>query len=244
MTGQNDFRTALLNADQPIPTGLTDPKGRPAGRRFDIYRNNVVVSLTDALETAFPIVRKIVGEAFFSAMAGVYLRENPPNSPLLMFYGEDMPAFLAKFPPVAHLGYLPDVARLELARRQAYHAADAKPVGPEVLAGAEIMSARFQLAPALHVIRSGWPLYGIWLANTSSEAPKIGTAAEDVLITRPEFDPIVSKLPKGGADFIDALRSAQPLDIAIQAAGDGFDPGPVLTLLLQGGALTALGSGE
>ena len=32
---QAEFRDALLDPDLPVPAGLTDPQGHPAGRRFD-----------------------------------------------------------------------------------------------------------------------------------------------------------------------------------------------------------------
>jgi hypothetical protein len=132
---QQEFRTALLDPEHPVPSGLTDPQGRPAGRRFNVYRNNVSVSLTEALRQAFPVVQKLVGEEFFTAMAQEHLRAHPPASPLMMFYGEAMPAFLSAFPPVAHLPYLADVARLELALRASYHAPDAVPSQPVVSHG-------------------------------------------------------------------------------------------------------------
>lgn len=242
---QAEFLAALLDPAAAVPEGLEDPEHRPAGRRFSVYRNNVAVSLTEALEVAFPIVLKIVGEEFFRAMAGVFLRAHPPASPVLMFYGDEMPAFLASFAPVAHLGYLPDVARLEIALRAAYHAADAHPIGPEAVnTGADLMAARVTLAPALRLVRSRWPLYGIWRANTEDGAPKPGRAAEDVLVTRPGFDPVVSLLPEGGADFIARLAEGEALAAAALAPGEGFDPGPTVALLLQGNAITEIRFGD
>jgi len=38
---QDSFTDALLNPDLATPSGLVDPKGRVAGKRFDVYRNNV-----------------------------------------------------------------------------------------------------------------------------------------------------------------------------------------------------------
>lgn len=244
MSGQNHFRKAILDPTAPVPQTLTNPNGQPAGKRFDVYRNNVAVSLTEALEASFPIVRRIVGDEFFKAMAGVYLRKHPPSSPLMMHYGAEMPRFLQRFEPVQHLGYLPDVARLELARRRAYHAADAAPIGPNQMQGADLMSLRFTLAPAMQVIRSAWPLWGIWLANTDPSAPKPQAEPEDILITRPEYDPVVSLLPKGGAAFIGALSRGESLGVAVLAPEQGFDPGPVLNLLLSGGGITGLQQGE
>ena len=43
MTGQTAFTTALLDHAIPAPAGLTNPFGGPAGKRFDVYRNNVAV---------------------------------------------------------------------------------------------------------------------------------------------------------------------------------------------------------
>ena len=121
---QSDFIKAVFDAELDTPEGLCNPEGTPATKRFSVYRNNVAASLTEALEVTFPTVQKLVGEAFFKAMAGVFLRQHPPDSPLLMQYGTKMPDFLARFEPVIHLGYLPDVARIELALTQSYHGAD------------------------------------------------------------------------------------------------------------------------
>ena len=242
---QSDFRRALLDPAAAVPGGLTGPGGRPADRRFAVYRNNVAVSLTEALEAAFPTVRRIVGEAFFKAMAGVFLRAHPPASPRLAQYGAEMPGFLESFPPVAHLGYLPDVARLENALRAAYHAADIAPVGPGALPpGAALMGARVTLAPAVAVIRSRWPLHAIWRFNREPGAPRPAAAAEDVLVTRPGLDPRADLLPPGGAAFTLALAAGASLAEATAAAGERFDPGPVLGLLLSGAAITALHPGE
>ena len=45
----------------------------------------------------------LVGDKFFRAMAGFYLRKLPPTSPLMMFYGDMMPKFLRRFEPAKSL---------------------------------------------------------------------------------------------------------------------------------------------
>ncbi len=238
---QSQFRHALLDPESPIPAGLIDPQGRPSAKRFAVYRNNVAVGLTKALEQGFPVVQRLVGAEFFEAMAGVFLRQNPPTSPVLMFYGDGFPAFLAAFPPVAHLGYLPDIARLELALRESYHAADVPAVPVETLAGlgAEtLMAARLRLAPSLRLVQSLWPIHGIWRANTSG-GPAPAAAPEDVIILRPEFDPIPLLLPKGAAAVILGLREGAPLGTALEAAPD-TNPADILSPLLQGNAIVEI----
>lgn len=243
MSAQESFRAALLDPALPVPEGLGDGHGGPAGRRFAVYRNNVAVSLTEALESGFPTVLKLIGPTNFRGLAGLYLRAHPPTSPLMMLYGAGFPDFIAGVKQLGHLGYLPDVALLDLALRRAYHAADAAPVTPETLAAVppeELSDLRLTLAPAVRLVPSRWPIHGIHRFNHSPGAPKPRARGEDVLVTRPEFDPIPRLLPRNGAGFVAALLADKTLSAAQAAAGEGFDPAPVLALLLQDRCITAV----
>ncbi len=241
---QARFTAALLDPTRPVPDGLTDGRGGPAGKRFNVYRNNVAVSLTEALEVAFPVIRKLVGDEFFKAMAGVFLRESPPTSPMLMHYGAEFPRFLRNFKPVAHLPYLPDVARLEQAIRRSYHAADSSPLDParlRDLAGEALMRARLVLAPAAVLVRGRWPIHDIWHYNMTEGAPQPGGAAQDVLVTRVDYDPVPRLLPAGGADFVTACTEGLSFGTALgraKAAAPDFDLTALLGILLTGHAIT------
>ncbi|MGR3758944.1 HvfC/BufC family peptide modification chaperone [Roseobacteraceae bacterium NS-SX3] len=245
---QAEFTRAMMAPGADIPAGLCDGEGRPAARRFDVYRNNVAASLTEALHEGFPVVAKLLGKENMDGLAGIYLRAHPPSSPLMMYFGAEFPQFLEGMEQLKHFGYLPDVARLELALRRAYHAADADPVAPEALAGLPpeaLMEARLQLAPAVQVLASRWPVFGIWRYNTEPGAPKPQAAAQEVLITRPDFDPVPQFLPPGGGAWIGALMQGRSLGAALEAAiaaAPGFDLSAPLALLLQGGAITGIHS--
>ncbi len=241
MTGQTDFRRALLDPACPPPQGVQNPDGAPATKRFDVYRNNVAVSLTEALETAFPVIRKLVGEDFFRAMAGVYLRAHPPSSPLMMFYGEAMPAFLEGFGPAQSLPYLPDMARLELALRHAYHAADSSPIAPDALTEVppdDLPKVTFGFAPSVHLVSSRYPLHSIWWANTHGGQNTLN--AEPTLVTRPDLDPQVDALSPEQATVTQSLMAGGPLGEALKGGGAGFDLGPLLGLLLSRNALISI----
>jgi hypothetical protein len=236
---QDAFRAGLLDPETPAPIGLQNPDGAQATKRFDVYRNNVAVSLSDALETAFPVIRKLVGDNFFRAMAGVYLRKHPPKSPLMMFYGDAMPQFLRRFSPAQSLSYLPDIAKLELAMRHAYHAADSQSVDPQVLgalAPDALLASRLRLAPAVHIVASDFPIHAIYLANTMPDAPKPVMQPESVLITRAGFDPQIHLIDKAAANCISALIDGVPLGDTL--ADDTLDLGATLALLLGQSAVT------
>lgn len=233
---QTIFGHALLNPDAPVPTGVIDPEGRVSVKRFNVYRNNVVASLTDALVVAFPAVHKLVGDEFFRAMAKLYLRTHPPESPVMAQYGAAFPRFLRGFKPVAHLGYLPDVARLEIALRESYHAADHTPLDPAILgtlAPEELGTLALRLAPSARLMQSRWPVAAIWARNMEDDARPLPAGGQDVLIARAEFDPAPVPLPAGVFAFFSALREGQPLAAAAGVAtlaADTFNPTEALQL--------------
>ncbi len=237
--GQTAFTQALLNPEAAIPDGLIDPVGRPAGKRFNVYRNNVIVSLMDAMETAFPVIQKLIGAENFRNLAGLYVRQHPPEHPMLMFYGGAFPEFLGGFEPLAHVPYLADVARLELARRAAYHAADADAVAGDALgaiAPDALMDTVIELSPALQIIDSPYPIAGIWHFNMTEGVGAPAAVAETVLVTRPKFDLEMQVIGLGQADFLRALQRGETLGAAFEAANqteDGFDLSAAIVLMLQ-----------
>lgn len=239
---QATFRAALLDPDHALPGDLRDGAGRPAGRRFAVYRNNVTVGLAEALAQGFPAVQALLGAGNFGHVARLFLRSHPPTSPVMMLYGAAFPSFLAQQPALARFGYLPDVARLDLALRQSYHAADASPAPAEALAAIPpdtLGAHRLRLAPPVRLVRSAWPVHAIRRRALDDSQPHPDPVAQDVLVTRPEWDPVIRLLPHGGGAVIEALARGATLDTASRDAPGG-DLTPFLTVLLQDGCITGL----
>lgn len=244
MTGLTRFGAGLLDPGTEEPAGLGDGHGHRAGRRYAVYRNNVTVSLIEALETGFPLLRALIGGHRFAALAPAFVRAHPPTSPVMMFYGSDLPAFLTSYEPLRGIGYLPDAARLDLALRRSYHAADAPTLDPGWLGGLSpdaLAGLHLSLAPSTIVLRSRWPLHDIWRYSMTEDAPKPRAAPQDVLIARPGFDPAPHPMPPGMADFLEALQAGHDLSGAqtrATASTPDFDLGAALTLALDTAAFS------
>ncbi len=244
MSTQTAFAAALLDPGLAPPDGLVAWNGSDPARRFAVYRNNVIVSLVDALADAFPVTQELVGEDFFRAMARVFAFAHPPGSRLMAFYGAEFPAFVGTFPPAAGVPYLADVARLEYLRVQAYHAADAAPMPADKLAAAlddpeTLPSLRVVLHPSLRVLASRFAVASLWgahqgLLDISEVVPEV---PETVLVLRQGLDVEVLRISPADGAFIAALRDCAGLGEAAQAADLQFDPTGALGLLLQKGAV-------
>ena len=201
-------------------------------------------SLIKALQTGFPVIAKLLGKQNFEIIAGEFVRQYPPKSPVISQYGDLLPAFLKGFKPLDHLPYLGDTARLELALRRSYHAADSSAIQPselDTLSPDQLNSVRLALAPCACVIRSAWPIYGIWHYNTPPDAAKLPAQAQDVLVVRANFDPYPVLLPAGGAVFFTGLKRQLNSADATSAGQDkhaNFNLVAVLTPFLAGNVLT------
>ena len=243
---QRGFAAALLDPALPTPAGLVGPDGMPSSRRFAVYRNNVMVGLTQTLKDAYPAVHRIVGSEFFHALARACVLGALPRSPMLFDYGAGLPDFIDRFEPASVLPYLADVARIEWAWIEAYHSAEATPIGPSAFSelGPDLLpNVTLVLHPSVRIVRSGFPALTIWRMNVEGGIPHrvdLAAGGEDALILRPEAEVEVRSIPKGSADFILALSSGRSVLAAFEqalGADPRFDLSANLTDLIQVGAV-------
>jgi hypothetical protein len=211
---QAAFAAALLDPELPVPPYLHS-LGEPAGAdRFAVYRNNVMVALIGAMGDAYPVVRRLVGDEFFRAMAAIFTRANPPRSPAMLEYGDGFAEFVAQFPPAASVPYLADVARLERAWVEAYHAPEAEPI-------CEARAMPVRLHPATRLVRSSYPVLAIWEANRAEDEPQaleLSDQGDNVLVTRPAAEVQASRIPDDAAEFIESVVAGQ-----LPNSGDHLD---------------------
>jgi hypothetical protein len=246
------FASALLDPERATPGIVSGPAGKGAVRRYNVYRNNVTVSLIDALAAVYPAVQRITGVDFFRAMARFHIRATPPTSPLLFEYGRDFPAFIEAYEHAQGMPWLADVAQIERSWLDAYHAADAEPLSADMIAAISperLADTTFSAHSATRVVRSSYAVVTIFSANRGEGAvgPIDASAPEDALITRPDADVIVRHLPEGGAVFLVSLMAGLTLGEAAASAlevAPSFDIATNLAGLIQAGAFTSVCSGE
>jgi hypothetical protein len=244
---QARFAAALLAPGTPPPAGLYAWNRSDPATRFNVYRNNVVSSLVDSLAETFPVVQALVGEDFFRAMAGVFVRQHPPRSCLLTRYGSGFGDFINNFDPAKGVPYLADVARLEMARLESLHSADAPVLGPGAAAicaeaGDRIGELRLMPHPSLRWVTSGHAVVSIWSAHLELDDVDPRTP-ESALVVRPQWEVAVVPCDPGTVEFVLCLqRGCDLAESAGTAAGIAphFDLSSTLTLLLGQGALTSM----
>ncbi len=218
----DDFGKALFDPDIEVPPGLTGPDGIASPRRFAVYRNNVVVSLLEAMRSAYPSVLAILGSGQFDRIARNYIAQHPPRSAMMQAYGQEFADFLASFPPLGKSLFLADVARIERAWLDAYHAADVpcltgetlRELAPEVL-----LESRFKLHPAAFLLASRHPVLDLfaWRNGRPEEGVDL-SLCQNAAVTRPGLAVMVTELDEAGFMFCSSLAAGDPLGEAAGAA--------------------------
>ena len=165
-----------------------------------VSRNNVSGNRTQALSSAYPIVRKIVGEEFFRGLAHAYARAHPSTSGDLNEYGSQLSVFVGGFEQSRDLIYLPDVARVEWLAHRAYYAADTPAFDFTKIASPEDLALR--LAPSCALLASDWPLGRIWTVHQDDYEGAIDVdlrgGPDRIIVHRPGWRAQVRSLGPGG----------------------------------------------
>jgi hypothetical protein len=220
---QSDFRATVLGGVDVVAPHVRAARG-PVARRIAVYRNTVQASLSDVLAVAFPVAKRIVGDAFFFELARRFIVAHPPRLPQLSAYGGDFAAFIGRDDRLAPLPYLADVARLEWARGEAYFAADGALLRPEDLTAVptdRLSEIRLTMHPAARLIRSVFPVHRIWSVNQPEiqDVPPVDmTRAESVLVSRPLHHVITRGIAPADGALIVALAEGATLADAVEAA--------------------------
>ncbi|MFL6673928.1 MAG: DUF692 family multinuclear iron-containing protein [Massilia sp.] len=194
-----------------------------SSQRLAIYRGNLAASWDKALSSAYPVIRQLVGDEFFAALARAYGRAQPSQDPDLNRFGRHLAGFLDGFEPVAAYPWLPALADLEWAVHEAYYAPDAAPLARTEftrLSPAELEASHFTLHPACRLHASPWATAGLWLAHQADGPafPDQMQASSFALVARPAWQATVVPLSQAAHAVLSALARGAPFGAALDAA--------------------------
>ena len=231
---QAEFLDAVLGAEEPADAGLA------------VYHRTALASRCSALAAAYPVVRRLVGAAFFEEAAARYAQAMPSASGDLNAYGTGFADFIEGYAPARSLDYLADVARLEWAVHACAHASDGLDfdfvalgrLPPGALGGIVI-----RLHPAARLVASSHPVLAIWEANQEG---RDGTPARDrgpdhVLVRRVGLAVVPAALDPASWVLAQAFARGATLGDAADEMGPGE---PLAGALSRLGSLGALGGFE
>jgi len=234
VTFQQDFARAM--ARRPADLGP-----------LSVYRNTSLSGAVEALIDNYPVVRAIIGDAMFGNVAIDYAMAQPPNSPVLAFYGRRFADWIeAKF-WAADMPYLADVARIERLHIESLFAADARPLAQDALAeiGPDAWSVtRLRLHPATRIHASPMPAMSIWLAHQSGRPSVIEPEwrPEGALFTRPHSTVQARVLDAPAQQFLNAIRRGESVGVAALETAERHpraDIGALFATFIEAGVFAA-----
>lgn len=235
---QSAFAAALFTSHRGDLQDLIDGSSEHAAAGIAVYRRNVRNNLVEALRAVYPVIERLVGEAFFGHVAGQYVCDTPSASGDIHRYGASFVQCLATHPATAHLPYLGDTAQLEWLVHEIFHAADAPGFDPAMLATIlpeKFARLTFRLHPACRLLASPYPVDRIWHANQPGaddrEPLSLAMGAVRLLVARRGQDIALEPLAPGEYAMLSQLGDRTPLGAALEAAlrlDPGFDLAGVL----------------
>ena len=222
---QSAVAGAIFTRNPSAIADLVWSNGLTSLQRVQLYQNNVFISLTQALGDVYPVVERVVGEAFFRFIARRYIQRYPSVSGDLHEFGRELAAFLSESSGDHRLPYLTDVAALEWAYHEVFHAGVAPPLDLARLAripDEERGRLRLRLHPARRLIASRYPVLAIWEANRG-DAPPVDVIDLDVggdflLVARHDLECLIERITPGEFVFLAEIDEGATLEQACEAA--------------------------
>ena len=167
--GDDTDLRALLDADRPVTVA----------RGMRVYSDSYTASLRAALATNFPALARVISDDDFTRLAAAYLHRHPPEGYDFRGLGASLPAFTRSFDFAGEYGVsrdaLADLVALEQAQLEVLDEMDASatvaPAALTEIAPEQWEAARFEVAPALRIVRATADVLPVIEAVERGESP-------------------------------------------------------------------------
>jgi hypothetical protein len=246
---QNLFYRAVYQKDRHSIAALGQriiaPKDLIPADSIAIYRGSIIGNLSQTLASTYPVCCQLVGEKFFGAMAVQFIDRFPCTSPNLGDYGVEFPRFLASFEPIAHLSYLPDVARLEWHWHKIFSSEDVQPLDLEKLGAVpqqEWENLIFSLAKNAVLLKSVYPIHRIWQVNQpdyqGDQSINLEEGGIRILLWRQAYEMHMDFPTESEWELLSAFQAKAPFGQICQQLSDTVDVESLFPLFVQRGWIT------
>jgi hypothetical protein len=135
-----------------------------AEERVDIYANMYFYRILDVLKEDFPATLGVLGAERFHNLVTGYLIDYPPAHFSISYAGNLFADFIGGHPLREEFPFLADLARMERALIDVFHAADAVPLDADqmrAIAPADWPALKLALHPASQILKLEWNVAGI-----------------------------------------------------------------------------------
>jgi len=220
------FAAALRDPNAAVPVLLPD--------NLAIYRNNSAYTFLSALENDFPVLRRRVGDDYFSQLVAFYRERFPSRSGDLHWAGRNFSGFLEDHLQAGEYAWLSDLARLEWSRVIASVAAVEPSLGADVLGSLspeQLEQLVFSLQPSLMLLSSAFPIFDVWAANQNENATPVDQSigCQQGMVRAGRNGVVIKALDSKLFPYLAALSNGKPLGEAVEVAG--LDEGSLVTAL-------------
>ena len=205
---QNDFIKGIYNPDnQTILAEIKEGRINKV-ELFDIYRNNILSNLTNALRLTYNLVYRKIGDKNFEKIAKDFIMKNPSKSGNLDNYHPKFPQFL-KSSNLQNNDFLSELANFEWLLHLSYLAANGVGINIEnlqKLPKEKLFEIKFKLHPSCFLIKANHNLISVYEGNNKKIKKQIY-----ILINRGTGEVIPEALSEKEFSFLKAASEEKSL---------------------------------
>jgi putative DNA-binding protein len=127
--------------------------------RVNIYANAYFYRLLDCLYEEFPATFAVLGSESFAAIVRDYLLTWPPTEPSIFYASRYLESFIRNHPLAKRWPFISELARLERAILDVFHAADVPTLSDEAMRSIPSQqwpAIKLETHPAVAILRNEW----------------------------------------------------------------------------------------
>lgn len=219
---QTAFKAYLTGPDDNVSN--VAPRSVSAGftGNASIHRNNVRHAHVGALAANYPAIRALVGERYFDGLAAQFTSAHPPASAIHASYGAGFGDYLSGRSELSSIPFLADVARLEWAMNEAFHARASSSLSPGAAAALFTGGVRdLDLISSARLLALDHPALEIRTAALAGDEDGLAALAatdQRLVVFRAAGTVAAETLSPGGFALLSGLAAGRTLDRAVTLA--------------------------